>query len=207
MKKYMKGLVLAFLAIFLVSCSTLSTEDVQNSAGRMARLIGLNESDSARYVEEFTKAYENKLIDYSYDSLEDKYFIHPRVSYWSHVEVYYGIKPNHIWARMKLDYTSDSWLFMKSANIYTDNNKYETGNFYWDVKRDVLDGGRVKEYVDLPAGDGTLAVMKELFNSKNKRIVRLIGDEYYEDQDIPEKDIPALNEVIDLYYLVVDSLR
>lgn len=116
---------------------------------------------------------------------------------WSNVNIY-GI--------VRFSYVDDDWLFAKSIEIKTDDNKYSIDPDYSDWKRD-NDSGEVWEWYNAPLNSSTVDMYNDIANSSDT-LIRLHGDTYYDDRYITEDEKAALKQILSVYnnYLELQTL-
>src|SRR5690606_9348659 len=91
---------------------------------------------------------------------------------------YIGQRGNSYWMSLKFQYTSDSWLFINTARIKTDNSDY---TIIGDFERD--NHSKIWEWYDEPVGPSELKMLEDIANSKIVK-VRYEGSQYYKDRTI-----------------------
>lgn len=116
---------------------------------------------------------------------------------WSNVNIY-GI--------VRFSYVDDDWLFAKSIEIKTDDNKYSIDPDYNDWKRD-NESGEVWEWYNAPLNSSTVDMYNDIANS-SYTLIRLHGDTYYDDRYITEDEKSALKQILSVYnnYLELQTL-
>ncbi|MFG6082798.1 hypothetical protein ACEUZ9_004030 [Paracoccus litorisediminis] len=95
--------------------------------------------------------------------------------------------------RIELHYTSDSWLFAHSAKLNIDGKMipfYAPGS---DWKRD--NDSEIWEWLDV-AATPELRSLLELVAASKKTIIRIDGQQYYDDFSVSEKDKAAIRDVL-----------
>lgn len=95
--------------------------------------------------------------------------------------------------RMKLQYSDDDWLFVRSVTVKADDKVYELGSM--DFQRD-NGSGTIWEWVDLPVED--LAMVSH-WMSAAKVVVRFNGDKYYDDLTLTAGQRTQMREVFDAW--------
>lgn len=92
--------------------------------------------------------------------------------------------------RLKLQYHSDSWLFVQSVTIKADDQTFELGNL--DFERDNSYGG-IWEWSDTVAENK--AMLRKIADAK-KVTIRFEGRQYYNDFSLPESQKRAIKEMM-----------
>ena len=125
-----------------------------------------------------------------------KFFSEKRTPYYANVNFIYPYisnSSNNYYLRLKLQYTSDNWLFINRAIFLIDGIKYEiSGNF----KRD--NNSTIWEWLDLSVGDKERNILEMLANSKKAK-VRYEGDKYYKDRTITSKEKSIIRKTLKVY--------
>lgn len=111
---------------------------------------------------------------------------------------YIGLKDDgQVWRRLVMRYHGDTWLFVNSMIIKTDENSYNINAT--NINRD--NGTDVWEWIDIPITDQEDIIIDDIISSKQTKI-RFIGDQYHHDWTIPSKAIQGLKEINEFYYLL-----
>ncbi|MNJ71941.1 hypothetical protein D3C77_685410 [compost metagenome] len=92
--------------------------------------------------------------------------------------------------RLKLQYHSDSWLFVESVTIKADDQKFQLGGLSFE--RDNSYGG-IWEWSDTVADNQ--AMLRKIADAK-KVTIRFEGRQYYSDFALPESQKRAIKEMI-----------
>ncbi|MEY8800204.1 hypothetical protein AB9K35_07800 [Leisingera sp. XS_AS12] len=108
----------------------------------------------------------------------------------SHLSVYAGEKDGKVWLRMRLVYTADTWLFVKSAMFNIDGRIVPLVDAEW--KRD--NDSEIWEWVDVIIDDDRRNLLELIANSK-KTVVRFEGRQYYDNVTIREKDKQIIRDM------------
>jgi outer membrane murein-binding lipoprotein Lpp len=110
----------------------------------------------------------------------------------NYLSVYFGTKQDsaaNYPIRLKIQYYSSDWLFVRGVTIKADDKLYEMGKL--DFERD-HSSGSVWEWVDMPLKD--YAMLEHLMNAK-RVVIRFDGDKYYNDFTLPAQQQMQLREV------------
>ena len=139
-----------------------------------------------------TKYDEMKGITWYYDKTTTQY--NDRNSF----HLYMGKKDNgKPWLRFRIQYKGDSWLFIESYIIKTDNNSYTINTSYGEVERDNGYGG-IWEWYDTSMDNRLYNIVKDMIDSKSIKI-RHNGKQYYRDRNITANEKQALKNMLDAY--------
>lgn len=92
--------------------------------------------------------------------------------------------------RLKLQYHSDSWLFVQSVTIKADDQTFQLGS--QDFERDNGYGG-IWEWSDTVAENK--AMLRKIADAK-KVTIRFDGKQYYNDFILPDSQKRAIKEMI-----------
>lgn len=101
------------------------------------------------------------------------------------------------WLRVKIQYTSDDWLFIKNYAIKTDSNSYTISTSYGEVEKD-NGSGDIWEWYDVPMDNRLYNMVKDVIKSKTVKL-RHNGKQYYKDRTISEKEKQGLRNMLDAY--------
>lgn len=109
------------------------------------------------------------------------------------VSLYFGTKNGSASTyplRMKLQYSADDWLFVRSVTVKAGEKTIElrTGNFERDHS-----SGTILEWADQPVTD--FKMLDEIL-ARQKVIIRFNGNQYYSDFTLPESQKAAMREVL-----------
>ena len=125
-----------------------------------------------------------------------KFYSEKRTPYYANVNFIYPYisnSRNNYYLRLKLQYTSDNWLFINRAIFLIDGIKYEiSGNFERD------NNSTIWEWLDLSVGDKERDILEMLANSKKAK-VRYEGDKYYKDRTITSKEKSIIRKTLKVY--------
>lgn len=120
----------------------------------------------------------------------------PRTPYYSNVNFIYpyiGEKDNYYWLRLKFQYASEDWLFIKNGILLVDGEKFEiTGN--WE--RDHNSG--IWEWLDISVGESERYILEKIANSKSAKI-RYNGTQYYNDRTMTRKEKSIIKKTLEIY--------
>lgn len=118
-----------------------------------------------------------------------------------YIEIYLGEKGRQAWLRMRLNYTSDSWLFIKSASANIDGkivklpmNKWERDNKH-----------NIWEWSDELLTPELRVIAQRIANSK-KTIIRFDGNQYYDDWTVRSSDKSAILEMFQAEKVLKEKL-
>ena len=116
----------------------------------------------------------------------------------SYLSVYAGQNSGRVWLRMRLNYTSDSWLFIQNAALNIDG---ETVNLpHSDWKRD--NDSEIWEWIDVTVDAKLREILKKIAASEST-VVRFNGRQYYNNATIREADKQVIRDM----FLVEEVLR
>ena len=116
----------------------------------------------------------------------------------SYIAVYIGQNEGRVWLRMRLNYTSDSWLFVENAAFNIDGETIRLP--YTDWKRD--NDSEIWEWIDVPIDADLRATLEKISVSKST-IVRFNGQQYYDNVTIRETDKQVIRDM----FLVEEILK
>lgn len=159
-------------------------------------------TDQQRKREEERKAQEERLaferaignMKKSTDEIKDITWVSHRNApiLDKYVSVYFGSSKGSVASyplRLKLQYYSDDWLFVRSVTVKADDKVYELGKL--DFERD-HSSGSVWEWIDMPVKDHE---MLNHWMTAKRVVVRFNGDQYYDDFTLPQSQQKQLREV------------
>ncbi|MDT2546796.1 MULTISPECIES: hypothetical protein [Enterococcus] len=112
----------------------------------------------------------------------------------------------HIYGFIKFSYIGNDWLFAKSIEIKTDNNKYTIDPAYSDWGRD-NSAYETWEWYDAPLNESTVSMYNDMAES-SQTLIRINGKTYYDDRYLTSEEISALKQILSIYnnYLELQSL-
>jgi hypothetical protein len=108
---------------------------------------------------------------------------------------YFGQKGGSVWARFKLQYTGDDWLFFNDLVANCDGTKF---NFTFKPETEVGYAGRVHEWVDVPMTIEYLGFLRAVADAKVATI-RLSGKNFYRDRKIGPAEKKAITDAINAF--------
>ncbi|AIQ34409.1 MULTISPECIES: hypothetical protein [Paenibacillus] len=119
------------------------------------------------------------------------------------IYAYFGIKDGQITSglRLKIQYTGDSWIFIKNYIFNIDGQKFEINPGFMGAERDMstdINSPGVWEYHDETLNKSQIKMLTQLIESE-KTIMRLEGDQRKEDRTISASQKAALKRVLDAY--------
>lgn len=132
-----------------------------------------------------------------YDKIEGNLFVTNNQAPSKPLRVYLGNKDNQSWIIMRATYEGDSWLFVNSYIIATDDDRYVAENV--EMKRDNA-GGKVWEWHGTVVEDRERALLQSIAAS-NDTTIRFKGENYYKDQTVTQEtkeDIVRVLKIRDL---------
>lgn len=134
---------------------------------------------------------------------ENRRFTH-YISY-NRISLYIGYSPetHESWLRLKVSYSGNDWIFFNNIRLLCDNDKTMDLNFSYfsDKETDVLGGGDVSEWIDIPVNSSDLIYLKE-FAKSNKSKIKFTGDKYYKKMTVSSTQKRAMLEVIEAYEIL-----
>lgn len=107
--------------------------------------------------------------------------------------LYFGLKNDSAAShplRLKFQYYSDDWLFVKSVSIKADDQTFDLGTV--DFERD-NSGGSIWEWSDDPINNFK---MLDAVLSAKKVVIRFDGRQYYDDFILPDAQKAAMRDVL-----------
>jgi hypothetical protein len=111
----------------------------------------------------------------------------------NNVHLYIGQKGTQVWLRLKLQYASDSWLFVKAYIVAADDKRFERrARFERDHHTTIW------EWHDTTAGPSELEIVQAIIAAKEVTI-RYVGDKYYDDRKVSPQEKQALKNVLEAY--------
>lgn len=125
------------------------------------------------------------------------FITHKDFSTLAPLQTYIVIKNNEAFLRVTTNYNGSGWIFMNRLSLLLKGSKYS-----YDIKkpeREVTSGSYVRENADQIADKNLLEILKS-FNGVDSDVeIRLEGDSKYYDTRIKARQIPAINETIEIY--------
>lgn len=119
----------------------------------------------------------------------------PRYTNQNGFYLYFGLKMNSVNPlRLRMQYYSDDWLFIKGCTFLIDGQSYElmTGSFERDNDSDIW------EWYDEPLNASSAEIVEKLANCKSAK-VRYHGDQYHDDKVISASQLKAIKQTIELH--------
>ncbi|HEX4954862.1 MAG TPA: hypothetical protein VF017_15840 [Thermoanaerobaculia bacterium] len=113
-----------------------------------------------------------------------------------YVSLYFGSKDGSAAVyplRLKVQYSGDDWLFVRSLIVKADDKVYELGGL--EFERD-HSAGSVWEWIDMPVKDHA---MVDHWMTAKRVVVRFNGDKYYSDFALPERQQVQMREVYEAW--------
>ena len=111
----------------------------------------------------------------------------------NYMSLYFGTKEgsaSNYPLRMKFNYYSDDWLFVKSVTIKADDQVFSLGDM--DFERD-NGSGSIWEWSDSKVSD--FEMLSKILSAK-KVVIRYDGRQYYHDFVLPESQKSAMRDVL-----------
>lgn len=105
------------------------------------------------------------------------------------------------WLRMKVQYTSSDWLFVKRVIAWHDGIKEPLISGYFE--RD--NNSNIWEWMDVSPNDSQIEMLRSLGNA-NEAILRFEGDQYRKDVKLSAGDKRAIREVLEAYKVMRSGL-
>lgn len=98
---------------------------------------------------------------------------------------------------LRIQYKSDTWLFIESYLIKTDHSLHTLTTRFGDVQMDNGLSG-IWEWYDIPLDAATFKIIEDIINSKTVKL-RYQGKQYFKDRDLTAFEIQALKNILDAY--------
>lgn len=133
-------------------------------------------------------------MNITYDEVERRFFVQPRLGYESSVQLYIGAKGSDKWLRFKAMYYGKDWIFAKSFKVAADDYRWQSPV----MKFSKDNTSSVWEWVDLRADSHYIALAKKLA-AADSSIVRFQGDQYYHDHKLSSEEKTAIQDVLKIY--------
>jgi hypothetical protein len=106
---------------------------------------------------------------------------------------YIGSQEGRYWLRLKFQYADDSWLFINTIKIKTDNNQYTIhANFERDNNTEIW------EWHDMSPSAQDIAMLRDISSSK-KTMVRYVGSQYHDDRNITSREKDIIKKTLFVY--------
>lgn len=110
------------------------------------------------------------------------------------------------WLRMRIQYTADDWLFIKSYKIKVDDKTYTISeNRYGEIEKD-NGGGEIWEWLDRNVSQSEMEMLYAMANGKDV-VIRHVGRQYHNDRKLTSKEKKAILNVIDAYHALGGTLK
>ena len=109
-----------------------------------------------------------------------------------YMKLYFGTKggdASQYPLRVKMQYSDDSWLFVRSLTIKADETNFEIGPV--EFKRD-NSSGTIWEWMDVPVSD--FKMLAKILTAK-RVVIRFHGDKYYSDFVVPKSQQLQMQEI------------
>lgn len=108
----------------------------------------------------------------------------------SYVSLYLGKKEGEKpTLRFVVNYTSDSWLFVKNAQANIDGTIVDIPNAEWHRDND----SEIWEWIDVIASESIIDLSQQISESK-KTIIRFNGQQYFDDYTVTASDKQVLHD-------------
>jgi hypothetical protein len=106
--------------------------------------------------------------------------------------------------RLRIQYYSDDWLFIRKYQFSIDNKAYEF--IPNNVETDSGNGGYIWEWCDENIhSNNDIELIKALSNAKTAKI-KFIGRQYHDIKTISQKQIKGIKDAVNLYLAMGGSL-
>ena len=170
-------------------------------------VLDLVSEERKKEIEDSTALVKKKNYDSALKSLKsfrvktdefagNKFYRDKRTPYYTNVNFIYPylVKSNNdYWLRLKLQYTSDDWLFIDNTTFLIDGTKYEiAGNFERD------NNSTIWEWLDINVDSKQRLMLNKLSKSKIAK-VRYSGDKYHKDRTITSKEKSIIRKTLEVY--------
>ncbi len=129
-----------------------------------------------------------------YDDYSSPYYLNSNGFF-----VYMGKNGNAVWLRLKIQYASDDWLFIKSVIVNVDGDVDTL--IEKDFERD--HDSRIWEWIDVSAID-YLPRLKQIANSKTT-YVKLVGGQYQHSYELSYQQKRAMKNMIEIFEFIRDT--
>lgn len=126
----------------------------------------------------------------------------PKYTNYNSFHAYFGSKAGQSWMRLRVQYTADEWLFIKSFTVVADGRRYDfnPASFSRDNDTDIW------EWYDEPANSTDIEMLRAVASSKSATL-RLNGMHYYKDRQITSAEKLAIRNVLDAFKVVNGKAR
>lgn len=114
--------------------------------------------------------------------------------------VYLGQSGNTMWPRLRMGFIKNGWIFFEKVIVNIDGRVTQLSFGHFDVRRDVLGGSTISEYIDIGAREHE-SLIKAMSKGK-KVIVRFEGSQYRHDFTLTKEQKTALGDVWRLFELM-----
>jgi len=192
-------------AIFTSSDDSKSTESAKNETGtNTVDSVYIKEQqrtkDSLEIVSQQKKVKAEKDLA-SFKKNEDEFnqttfYRDPRTPYYTNVNFIYpyiGKKSDQYWLRLRFQYASDDWLFIRKGILLVDGEQFTiTGSWQRDNNSEIW------EWLDMHVGESELIILDRIANSENAK-VRYEGTQYYKDRTITKKEKDIIRKTLEIY--------
>jgi hypothetical protein len=110
----------------------------------------------------------------------------------TYIQLYIGQKSSdNAFLRLEINYTSDDWLFIRSAVANIDGEFVTIPTSEWRRDND----SEIWEWMDVMAHGQYLDIAKRISNSK-KTVIRFQGQDYYDDYTVKPEDKEAIRDTL-----------
>lgn len=180
------------------SSTSESSNTVKKDSVQLAQEQAIKDS-IANVLKQEKKEAEQKLKTFKKNEdefNETTFYRDPRTPNYTNVNFIYpyiGQQGNNYWLRLKFQYASDDWLFIKRGILLIDGEKY-TINGVWD--RDNNSG--IWEWLDIQVGVNERIILDRLANSESAK-VRYEGTQYRKDRTITSKEKDIIKNTLEIF--------
>lgn len=119
----------------------------------------------------------------------------------NYLELYMAEKNDRAWLRWRLNYTSNSWLFIKSATAKIDGQIVQLPLHEWMRDND----SEIWEWADVLLSDELRSIAIRIAESK-ETIIRFDGQKYYDDWKVSSSDKKAILDMLLAEQVLNDKL-
>lgn len=186
------GIVIVSMIFSMV---ILKSSDKGNSNKQTAVNKELNDSISKARLKEVDLELSRlkKFFNEKYDDIDNitwyRHANQPKYSSSKAFYLYIGKRDNEIWERLVIRYYGDDWLFVRSVTVKADELVINLNNYRFE--RD--NNSSVWEWVDVPVTNNELGLILAV-SGANKTKIRFVGDKYYSDWTLSNREIKALKD-------------